>query len=90
MTETVQDEVKRDVVNRLRRARGQLDAVIRTIENDGDCRSVVTQLSAVGAAVHRAGFVVVASGLKHCLATDAGGNQDSSIEEMEKLFMMLG
>jgi len=85
----VQADVKHQVLNRLRRARGQLDAVISAVDSDSDCRSVVTQLAAVNSAIERAGFVIVASGMKHCLTTTDTQPDDKSIEEMEKLFMML-
>ena len=38
------------VINRLRRAQGQLAAVTRMIEEGRDCKSVVTQLAAVSSA----------------------------------------
>ncbi|KHL04858.1 metal-sensitive transcriptional regulator, partial [Sinomonas humi] len=38
------------VLNRLRRAQGQLAAVVRMIEEGKDCTAVVTQLSAVSKA----------------------------------------
>jgi len=82
-------EVQRQVINRLKRARGQLDAVIEAVSNGGECRGVVTQLAAVSSAVHRAGFVIVASGMKNCLSTDPDEPDPKTIEEIEKLFMML-
>ena len=86
MTTEVSDETRPQVLNRLRRARGQLDAVIAAVDEGADCRTVVTQLAAVSSAVNRAGFVIVSSGIKNCLASD---NVDANLEEMEKLFMML-
>ena len=50
-------EAKRKVVNRLRRAHGQLAAVIAAVEQDAHCRDVVQQLSAVSKALDRAGFL---------------------------------
>ena len=44
------------VLNRLRRAHGQLAGVITMIENGRDCADVVTQLAAVSRALDRAGF----------------------------------
>jgi len=85
----VQSDIKRQVLNRLKRARGQLDAVIEAVNADSDCRTVVTQIAAVGSAVERAGFVIVASGMKHCLTSEGDTPDSHSIEEMEKLFMML-
>ncbi|MDR2567590.1 MAG: metal-sensitive transcriptional regulator [Bifidobacteriaceae bacterium] len=81
MTETPADQsvaaqepaaVRRQVLNRLNRAQGQLGAVIRAVEAGTDCRAVITQLAAVSAAVDRAGFAIVASGLKRCFSRDAG------------------
>jgi len=87
--------VKRQVVNRLHRASGQLDSIIAMVEGDGDCRAVITQLSAVSAALKRTGYVIVANHMKHSLGTcdnlDDDEHQTSmiSVEELEKLFMIL-
>ena len=43
---TTDPEAQKRIVNRLRRARGQLDAVIAAVEAESPCRDVVTQLSA--------------------------------------------
>ena len=58
------------VINRLRRAQGQLGGVIRLIEEGRDCKDVVTQLAAVNRALDRAGFAIVSSGLRQCLGGD--------------------
>ena len=42
------------VLNRLRRAQGQLRGVITMIEEGRDCREVVTQLAAVSRALDKA------------------------------------
>lgn len=42
------------VLNRLRRAQGQLGGVISMIEEGRDCKEVVTQLAAVSRALDRA------------------------------------
>lgn len=84
---------QRKVVNRLKRAQGQLAAVLAAVESGGDCRSVVTQLSAVSAAIDRAGFVIIASAMKECVAVnpddEQGGAEQMSVEELEKLFLTL-
>ena len=61
-------EAKKKIVNRLRRAHGQLAAVIDAVEDDAHCSQVVQQLSAVSKAVDRAGFLVISSSLRECLA----------------------
>jgi DNA-binding FrmR family transcriptional regulator len=76
------------VINRLRRARGQIDGIIGMIEQGRDCREIVTQLAAVSRALDRAGFKIVATGLRQCFA---GEGTDSLVttEELEKLFLSL-
>src|SRR6476661_1721331 len=59
------------VLNRLRRAQGQLAGVISMIEQGRDCKDVVTQLAAVSRALDKAGFKIVATGLRECLTGEA-------------------
>ncbi|MFH5210041.1 metal-sensitive transcriptional regulator [Antrihabitans spumae] len=78
------------VLNRLRRAHGQLAGVIGMIENGRDCKDVVTQLAAVSKALDRAGFKIVATGLRECMTGDTADNKQPMTEaELEKLFLAL-
>jgi len=85
------DEARRRVLNRLRRARGQLDAVIEAVECQQPCRDVITQLAAVSSALDRAGYTIIATAMKGCVADADGVNQDEGIttEELERLFLSL-
>ena len=81
------EELTTEVLNRLRRAEGQLRAVQRLIEEGADCTKVLTQLAAANRAVQTAGFRLVAGGLRWCAdnperAEEAGYR----VDEMEKLF----
>lgn len=80
-------EAQRKIVNRLRRAQGQLAAVIGAVESDAPCRDVVQQLSAVSKALDRAGFLIVSTALKECLTNPE--NEELDAEELEKLFLSL-
>lgn len=91
MSETDAETIRR-TANRLKRARGQLTAVIEAIENGGDCRAVVTQLAAVSKAIDRAGFAVVSTAMRTCLTDDAAPEPDEerlSLDDLEKLFLTL-
>ncbi|MGA6203499.1 metal-sensitive transcriptional regulator [Nocardia testacea] len=78
------------VLNRLRRAHGQLAGVIAMIEAGRDCKDVVTQLAAVSRALDRAGFKIVATGLRECPdRQDAGDTDPMTVDELEKLFLTL-
>lgn len=72
-------------VNRLKRAEGQLAGVIRMLEQGRECKDVVTQLAAVSRALDKAGFNIVAAGLRQCVA----GGEAMDVAEMEKLFLSL-
>ena len=80
-------EVSKDVTTRLRRARGQIDGIINMIEEQRPCNDIVTQVAAVSKALDRAGFKIVAAGLKGCLLE--GGDDQMTQEELEKLFLSL-
>ncbi len=76
------------VINRIKRAQGQLAGVLRLLEEGRECEDVVTQLAAVSKALDRAGFAIVASGLQQCLTQ--GDELDSlDVKKMEKLFLSL-
>jgi len=84
------DSAITEVLNRLRRAQGQLNGVISMIEQGRDCKDVVTQLAAVSRALDRAGFKIVATGLRECvLGEGANGNAPMTEAELEKLFLSL-
>jgi DNA-binding FrmR family transcriptional regulator len=83
----IDEQASGQVLNRLRRAQGQLAGVINMIESGRDCADVVTQLAAVSRALDRAGFKIVASGMRQCLARD--GDAPMTEAQMEKMFLTL-
>ena len=62
------DEMQ-SVIRRLNRARGQIGGIVKMIEEGRDCKDIVTQLAAVSKALDRAGFAVIATGLRECIPT---------------------
>ena len=76
------------ILNPLRRAEGQLGGVIRMLEEGRDCHDVVTLLAAVSKALDKAGFAIVASGLRQCVTQPKeAGTPD--LAALEKLFPSL-
>ncbi|MEU0688306.1 metal-sensitive transcriptional regulator [Streptomyces uncialis] len=85
-------EELKTVVNRLRRAQGQITGVIKMIEEGRDCADVVTQLAAASRALDRAGFAIIATGLEHCLTSEDMADpedRDQMRARLEKLFLSL-
>lgn len=79
---------QKKILNRLKRAQGQLAAVITAVEADANCKDVVTQLAAVSSALDRAGFTIVSGAMRTCLA-DPENPEALTVEELEKLFLTL-
>ncbi|WP_330309446.1 MULTISPECIES: metal-sensitive transcriptional regulator [unclassified Streptomyces] len=84
----------KSVLNRLRRAQGQITGVIKMIEEGRDCEEVITQLAAASRALDRAGFAIIATGLQQCLTDVEGGmkngeDKDVMRARLEKLFLSL-
>jgi DNA-binding FrmR family transcriptional regulator len=74
------------VINRLKRAQGQLAGVTRMLEEGKDGKDIVTQLAAVSKALDRAGFAIIATGLEQCLLR---GDGSMDTKDLEKLFLSL-
>lgn len=84
--EDTADEVR----NRLRRAEGQVRGVQRLLDEGADCRTVVAQLAAAQAALHRAGLRLIAAGMRSCLADPEGAAADGMTpDDMEDLLLTL-
>ncbi|HEX2807473.1 MAG TPA: metal-sensitive transcriptional regulator [Kineosporiaceae bacterium] len=64
------EKSQKEITNRLRRARGQIDGVITMIENGRSCRDVVTQLAAASGALDKAGYKLIATSLQECLLAE--------------------
>ena len=75
------------VVKRLKRAQGQIGGVLKMIEDGRECQDIVTQLAAVSKALDRAGFAVIALGLRQCITDPESDEMD--LGSMEKLFLSL-
>lgn len=78
-----------DVVARLHRVQGQVGGVIRMIEEGRDCADVVTQLAAASRALDRAGFKIIATGMRQCLADTDTDRAAVDTEQLERLFLSL-
>ena len=91
-TPTHDPEALRRILNRLKRAEGQLHALVTSIGPESNCRDVVTQLAAVSKALDRAGYAIISNAMLNCATDDADGpgNHDGMTpDEIEKLFLSL-
>lgn len=81
------EELVAEVMNRLRRAEGQLRGVQRLLSEGADCGKIIGQLAAANRAVEQAGFRLLAGGLAWCVQRpEAAADAGYKIDELEKLF----
>jgi DNA-binding FrmR family transcriptional regulator len=55
------------IAKRMKRAHGQMGAVIRMLEEGRSCEDIVTQMAAVGKAINTAAFKLISASLKECI-----------------------
>lgn len=81
-------EVDQKVINRAKRAEGQLAGVIRMMEDERECMDVVTQLSAVRSSIDRIIGIVVAENLYECIDNP---DEDSEVQQakIEKAMQLI-
>jgi len=89
VTHILIDEDQLDAIaKRVKRAHGQLGAVVRMLEEGRNCEEIVTQMSAVSKAVNTAAFTLISASLKECLV-DNKSNSDVVTAQLQKLFLSL-
>jgi len=80
-----------ELVARLRRIEGQVRGLQRMIQEEQDCADVITQLSAVRAALDRVGFIILSRRMEDCLRRklERGEKSEKSLEDAMRLFLRL-
>jgi len=76
------------ITKRIKRAHGQMGAIVRMLEEGRSCEDIVTQMAAVGKAVNTAAFTLISASLKECII-DPEINSDEITQKLQKLFLSL-
>lgn len=66
----------KDIINRLKRAEGQLRGIQKMIEDDKECIDIVTQLTAVRSSINRAMGIVISNKINQII--------ENPVEDKEK------
>lgn len=72
----------KQVLNRLSRASGHLEAVKRMVEDGKDCSEVLIQLSAVIAALNNTGKVILADHIENCIVDAVESGDKAAIDNL--------
>jgi len=75
-------ETRDDTLKRLRRLEGQIRGLQKMVEEEAECRSIVTQLAAARGALDKVGFKLMASALSQ-------PKDETDADELERLFLKL-
>lgn len=65
---TLPPALKGDVLNRLKSIRGQVDGVMRMVDEERYCIDVMRQISAISAALERVSKIELKNHFEHCYA----------------------
>ena len=86
----IPEETIADLQKRLRRIEGQVRGIHQMLEDERDCREIVTQISAAGKALEQVDFNLVAAGLTWCVGNPEQSKREGySIDDVQKMFLKL-
>jgi DNA-binding FrmR family transcriptional regulator len=72
----------RDLINRLSRIEGQVRGVKNMVEEDRYCIDIVTQVSAIQAALNSFNRVLLSNHIKTCVVDDIKKGSEDTVEEL--------
>ena len=72
----------KDLVNRLSRIEGQVRGVKKMVEDDRYCIDIVTQVSAIQAALNSFNKVLLSNHIKSCVVDDIKKGSEETVDEL--------
>ena len=86
------EDVKRDLLNRLRRVEGQIRGLQRMVEEDRGCEEILPQLNAVISATRQVGLMVAACTASQRMkqAVQEGLDPEAVAAELTRMLTRLG
>ncbi|MBQ2003449.1 MAG: metal-sensing transcriptional repressor [Peptococcaceae bacterium] len=79
---------KAHVTKLLKTARGQLDGILKMVEDDRYCMDISTQLMATEAMLNKINKEILTAHLKHCVSN--AETQEERDQKVDELVHMLG
>lgn len=75
----------KSVINRLKRASGQIDAIARMIEEEQDCEKIFTQFLAARSAINSAFSQAIRENLEQCISDKDPAKMEKIIQQLLKI-----
>lgn len=76
------DKELKDLINRLNRIEGQVRGVKNMIEKDAYCTDILTQVSAITAALNSFNKVLLSNHIRTCVADNIREGKDEVVDEL--------
>lgn len=83
------NEGKIKAANKLKTARGQIDGIIRMVEEDRYCVDVSTQILSVIGLLKKANIDVLNSHIRSCVSTAILESEDQGNEKIEEIINII-
>lgn len=71
-----------EIIHRLSRAIGHLEAVRRMVEDGRDCSEVLIQLAAVKSAINNTGKVILKDHINHCIVDAVETGEQKALDDL--------
>ena len=83
------NQYNKNIINRMKRAEGQMRGILAMMESEKDCSDIVTQLSAVRSSIDRAMGIIVAENLVACVNDQEkdGMSKEESVQQAINLLV---
>ena len=88
-TKSRDEKEYRDLLNRLSRIEGQIRGIRGMVERDAYCTDILTQASAVTAAMNAFNKALLAEHIRTCVASDIRAGKDEVIDELVETLQKL-
>ena len=84
-----EEEESKALLNRLSRIEGQVRGIRKMVESDCYCTDILTQVSAVQAALNAFNRELLSSHIRTCVAEDIRSGKDETIDELVQTLQKL-
>ena len=80
---------KKDILNRLKRAEGQLRGIQKMIEDEQECIDIVTQLTAVRSSINRTLGLVIGNKISQVMENPVDNPEEQEVKIQQVLDMIV-
>lgn len=83
------EEEQKALINRLNRIEGQIRGIKRMLEEDAYCTDIITQVSAVNAALNSFNKELLSAHIKTCVTDDIKAGKNETVDDLLKTLQKL-